>query len=360
MVNIMGKILNVGVIGAGTISSSHVRGFLKDGRARIDAVSDIYERHARMKAERWGAKKVYTDYKALLKDSEIDVVNICVTPNLHHEIGVAALEAGKHLLTEKPMALTLKDCDEMISAAKRNNVKLMVCHNQLFWPPHQVAKQLVENEIGRPIVLMSILHGGWPAHGWRGDPKIAGGVMMEAFIHRFYVSRYLMGEVKRVTCVLGRTAPHFKSEDVGCITLEFQNGSYGTITANVGGPSAVWDDRTEVVGDQGMVIVNGVQDQILQGPPLLHYKDGMWKNYCNERILDETIEDLKMGAEQVKFTTHELDTNFLNTFYYLVKQFIDCILQDKTPFVSGEEGRRIVEIILACYESAATGKAITV
>jgi predicted dehydrogenase len=358
--NVMGKILNVGVIGAGTISSSHVRGFLKDGRARIDAVCDVFEKHAKMKADRWGAKKVYTDYHQLLKDSEIDIVNLCVAPNLHHEIGLAALEAGKHLLTEKPMALTVKDCDDMISAAKRSDVKLGVCHNQLFWPPHQVAKQLVEKEIGRPITLMSILHGGWPAHGWRGDPKIAGGVMMEAFIHRFYVSRYLMGEVKRVSCFLGKSMPNLRSEDVGAISLEFNNGSYGTINANVGGPPAVWDDRTEVVGDKGMIIVNGVQDQILQGPPLMHYRDGMWRNYCNERILDETIEDLKMGAEQVKFTTFELDTNFLNTFYYLVKQFIDSVLLDKTPFVSGEEGRRIVEIILACYESAATSKAMDV
>jgi predicted dehydrogenase len=356
----MGKMLNVGVIGAGTISSSHVRGFLMDGRARIDAVCDIFERHAKMKAERWGAKKVYTDYKMLLKDSEIDVVNMCLTPNLHHEVGVATLEAGKHLLTEKPMALTLKDCDDMIATAKRNNVKLMVGHNQLFWPPHQVAKQLIEKEIGKPIILMSVLHGGWPAHGWRGDPKIAGGVMMEAFIHRFYVSRYLMGEIKRVGCMIGKTAQHLKSEDVGAITLEFQNGSYGTITANVGGPPAVWDDRTEVVGDKGMIVVNGVQDMILPGSPLMFYKDGMWKNYCNERILDETIEDLRMGCEQVRFTTCELDTNFLNTFYYMVKHFIGCVLKDKTPLVSGEEGRRIVEIILACYESATTGKVIDV
>jgi predicted dehydrogenase len=86
----------------------------------------------------------------------------------------------------------------------------------------------------------------------------------------------------------------------------------------------------------------------------------MWKNYCNERILDETIEDLKVGAEQVKFTTFELDTNFLNTFYYMVKHFIDCILQDRTPFVSGEEGKRIVQIILACYESAVAGRAISI
>jgi len=130
----MGKLLNAGVIGAGTISSSHARDFLKDGRAKIDAVCDILEKHARMKAERWGAKKVYSDYRDLLKDKDIDVVNLTATQNLHAEIGIGALEAGKHLLTEKPMALTLKDCDNMIAAAKRNSAKLMVGHNQLYYP----------------------------------------------------------------------------------------------------------------------------------------------------------------------------------------------------------------------------------
>lgn len=123
---------------------------------------------------------------------------------------------------------------------------------------------------------------------------------------------------------------------------------------------ALWDDRTEVVGDDGMVIINGVEDCILGGLPLMHYKDGAWKSYMTPRVFGETAEGMEVVPEEVKFTTNEIDNNFVNTFYYVIKHFIDCVQQDKKPFVTGEEGRRIVEIMLAAYKSAETGKVASV
>jgi UDP-N-acetylglucosamine 3-dehydrogenase len=356
----MEKPLKVGVIGVGSIAQCHARGFLKDGRATIVNVCDLLEEEATTKAKKWGAERTCVDYNELLKDDEVEAVDILLPPSLHAKVAVQAAEAGKHILTEKPLATTLKDCDDVISAAKKNNVKLMVCHNQLFYPPHQEAKRIVDNEIGSPIMSTSLLHGGFAASGWREDPVVGGGFLLEACIHRFYVSRYLMGEVKRVSCMTAKTTPDLKTEDIVLVNLQFEKNRFGTISANRGAPPALWDDRTEVIGDDGMVIINGVEDCILGGLPLMHYKDGAWKSYMTPRVFGETAEGMEGVPEEIKFTTNEIDNNFVNTFYYVIKHFIDCVQQDKTPFVSGEEGRRLVEIMLAAYKSAETGKVVSV
>ncbi len=357
------KTFKVGIIGVGSIAQCHARGFLKDGRAKIVNVCDLVEDEAATKAKKWGAEKSCVDYHDLLKDKEVEAVDLLLPPALHAKVAIEAAEAGKHILTEKPLATTLADCDAVIAAAKKNNVKLMVCHNQLFYPPHQEAKRLVDNEIGTPIMSTSLLHGGFAPSGWREDPKIGGGFILEACIHRFYVSRYLMGEVKRVSCMTGKSPPNLATENIAIVNLEFENNRFGTISANRGAPPALWDDRTEVVGEDGMVIINGVEDHILGGLPLMLYKDGAWKSYMTPRVFGETLEGMSGSQcvpEETKFTTDEIDNNFVNTFYYVIKHFIDCVREDKTPFVSGEEGRRLVEIMLAAYKSAQTGKVVNV
>ncbi|HME55867.1 MAG TPA: Gfo/Idh/MocA family oxidoreductase [Candidatus Lokiarchaeia archaeon] len=359
----MEKPFKVGIIGVGSIAQCHARGFLKDGRATIVNVCDLIEDEATTKAKKWGAATACTDYHDLLKDDEVQVVDILLPPSLHAKVAIEAAEAGKHILTEKPLATTLEDCDAVIEAAKKNNVKLMVCHNQLFYPPHQEAKRLVDNEIGNPVMSTSLLHGGFAPSGWRENPVIGGGFLLEACIHRFYVSRYLMGEVKRVSCMTGKTDPDLATENVVLVNLQFENNRFGTISANRGAPPALWDDRTEVVGEDGMVIINGVEDHILGGLPLMLYKDGAWKSYMTPRVFGETLEGMdgmEGVPEDIKFTENEIDNNFVNTFYYVIKHFLDCIEEDKTPFVSGEEGRRLVEIMLAAYKSAEMGQVVDI
>jgi predicted dehydrogenase len=352
--------IGVGIIGAGTISGFHARGYIRDERSRVVAICDIEEERAVEKAKKYNVPKWYTNLNELLQDKEIDAVDVCLPPALHAQVAVAALNAGKHVFVEKPMALTLKDCDDMINAARANNVKLMVGHNQLFFPPHNEAKRLVESEIGKPLVLVSRLHNGLPVAGWRTDPKISGGFITEACIHRLYVSRYLMGEVKRLSCITGKTSTDLPGEDMVIISMEFEKGSFGSISANSGGTYPLWDDRTEVIGSDGLVIVNGVEDQILPGPPLLFFKDGQWKVYRARRIHEEIKEELGEMADQLAFTSTEIETEFGKTFVYEVQHFVDCIVNDRTPIVSGEEGKNILKIIKACYESAEKGTVVNV
>ena len=351
--------IGAGIIGAGAISNFHANGYLKDKRVRIVAVCDVIEEKAKEKAKKWGASKWFTDSNNLMEDKEIDAVSICLPPYLHAQVAVAAAEAGKHILVEKPMAPTLKECDEIIEASDRSKVKLMVGHNQLFFPPIREARRLVESEIGKPLMLVTRLHSGFRIGGWRSDAKIAGGgFLMEAGIHNLYVSRFLMGEAERISSMIGKLSPNLLVEDLAMVCMEFKNGSYGSLIANCGGTFPLWDDRTEIIGTKGMVIINGVEAQIMTGPPLLFYRDGQWKLYCRKWVPAEMKEEMPEKAEEVKFTANEIEADWSRTFVYETQHFVDSIVNDTTPAVSGEDGKKTIQLIRASYESAEKGVAV--
>jgi UDP-N-acetylglucosamine 3-dehydrogenase len=348
----MTKQVRVGIIGTGAIADMHANAYRACDNARIVAVSDIDKALLEKKKLLYGAQASYTRCEDLLRDNEVDAVDICVPVNLHARIAVAAAEADKHLLLEKPMALTLQECDDIISAARKNSVNLTIVHNQLFYPPHNEAKRLVETEIGKTIMLVTRLHSGSRIKGWRADPKIGGGWLMEAGIHRLYLARYLMGEIEQVFCALGKTSPDHLGEDMAVVSMKFLSGAYGSLSSSAGGPYPLWDDRTEVVGTDGMIIVNGVEDQIIPSPPLLFYKDGRWVAYTRAK-----------SYARRKDNRYEVEADFPNLWPggdKLIPQFVESIINDTGPLVSGEEGKRLVQIVLACHESAKTGLAVNV
>ena len=222
------------MIGTGNISDLHSVGYRENERAKIVAVADIRADVAEEKRIAFGGDRSYSDYNQLLKDPSVDAVDICVPNFLHSRIAIAAAEAGKHVLVEKPMAITVKECDEMISAARKSGVKLMVGHNQVFYPPHQETRRLIQEEIGRPILLLTRLHNGFRQNmGWRADPKsVGGGFFMEACVHRLYLSRYLVGEPTKIMCRMTKIFPDTVAEDIVQVAIDFENGIEGSLVAN--------------------------------------------------------------------------------------------------------------------------------
>ncbi|MDP2940487.1 MAG: Gfo/Idh/MocA family oxidoreductase, partial [Candidatus Omnitrophota bacterium] len=170
----MSNIVKVGIIGSGERSASHAMAYRALDNVEIVAFCDIIEERATMRAKEFGAKLVYTDYRALAKDKVVDVVSVCSSNETHAEIAIAAAERGIHVLCEKPMGQSLKECDDMILAAEKNGVKLACVFQSRFFPRTQWIKELIDTKQMGDMVLAKGY--GWTIHVWdlvlfvMGDP----------------------------------------------------------------------------------------------------------------------------------------------------------------------------------------------
>ncbi len=162
------KPVNVAIVGCGRISDLHAAGYRDYADAKIVAVCDTNRKHAKTKAKEWGAEKIYTDYAELLKDPEIDLVELLVPHYLHCPMTVQAAEAGKHVSVQKPMALNAAEADEMITATEKAGVLFRVYENFVHYAPAKKAKELLDaGEIGKPVMLRMHINTGNSPKGWK-------------------------------------------------------------------------------------------------------------------------------------------------------------------------------------------------
>ncbi|MCB1153849.1 Gfo/Idh/MocA family oxidoreductase, partial [bacterium] len=174
--------IGVGIIGGGRIADVHAPGYLSSDQARIVAVCDRDPDTLARRVDEWDADRGYADFQELLADPNVDLVDILTPHHLHAPMVIAAAKAGKHISVQKPMAVTVAECDEMIKACKYAGVHLRVFENFIFYPPFVLAKQLVDQgEIGEPLSLrlkLGNMSGGWPVPLatwlWRFNPELAG------------------------------------------------------------------------------------------------------------------------------------------------------------------------------------------
>jgi len=333
--------IGVGLIGAGEITIEHAKAYAARNDAKIVAIADTNISAAKNASERYGVEKYYPDLKQLLLDPNVDTVDICIPHSFHAEAAIAAAEAGKHILLQKPMAISVEECDQIIRAARKARVKLMVNHNQLYYPPYQELQRLIANgDLGDVQLVRARLGIGGKYPGWRSDPKITGGgLLFDSGVHRIYTSRFLMGEVKSVEALADKKNPREEGEEQITVLLRFERGSIGIIDASYFNPPGVFDDATEVYGNQGIAKVIGCEGfwtGFVSGAPLHIYRDGRWSQ------------------------RPDLESDWSKTIQYAIHRFLDSVINDTEPPVSGEEGRRIVGIILACYESARKGTSVDI
>ena len=277
------KKVGVGLIGVGWISPWHIRGYKElSDKVELVAVADIDEDKAKKVAEEIGAKYAVSSYKKLFQLDEVSAVDVSVPTAFHAEISIAALNSGKHVLCEKPFARNVRECEEMISAAEKNNVLLMPGHNRVFFPPHLLASEIIkEGKIGEPKIFQGNFLNGTPIakafkENWRSRKEMGGGVVREAGVHQIYMAERFIGKVKSVSAYIVQLK---ESEvETGAIAiLEFENGGLGTIALSWG--AGFYDDGERIVGTQGAIVVNGVEGQALRQPPLSIYtnKDRRWE-----------------------------------------------------------------------------------
>ena len=321
--------------------------------AKVVAVADTMLSQAELRARELGADGVYDSADKLLKDEDVEAVDVCVPGGFHAAIAIAAAEAGKHILLEKPMATSVADCDAILKAVKKAGVTLMMAHSLRFFPPIVKCRELIEaGGVGRMIKMRATLTSHFPYTSWRLDPVIAGGgVLTEYGVHPIYLTDWFIGPISRVTAFTGTSDKELKTEDSAAALLKAANGAFGVVDVNLGGPFPLWDDHLEFVGSKGLILLNGIETQVMRGPPLLHYKeDGVWDVYREKTFYGPDAPTLP----------NEIEWKYTNSFVYEIREFVSSVLEERTPLTTGDEGRRSIQILQACYESARSGRSVTV
>lgn len=293
----------------------------------------------------------YKDYRRMLEEADLDLVDVCVPNFLHKEVAVAAAESGRHVITEKPMATRLEDADAMLEACARNNVKLMYAEDWIFAPALRRARAICdEGAIGDILYLKAKeTHSGSHSKYAQKIEFCGGGSMIHLGIHPVGFVRWFKG--KEVVEVVGKTSGgsqrnlkhlSLEGEDWAVGILTFEDGTFALVEGNyitMGG----LDDVVEIYGTEGVMKVN-----LSQGSPISVYStDGY--SYAIEK------------AETTKgWTKPAVDEERSLGYPDEISHFIDCVRLDREPMrgVRGQDGRAALEITLAIYESAVKGRLV--
>ena len=342
----MNRKVGVGLIGSGFIASIHADSFKKIKDAEILAVISPPQGHAQKFAEKHQIPKHFTELDEMLALEEIDMVIIGAPNFLHCEICLKAAEAGKHIVVEKPLCLNLNEADRMIDACKKAGVKLMYAEELCFAPKYVRLKSLLdEGALGKPILLkQSEKHDGPHApHFWDVD-RSGGGVTMDMGCHAFQFFRWLNknNPVKSVYAQMSTTVHMDKTrgDDNGIIILEFENGVTAIAEESWTKPGGM-DDRAEVHGTEGVAYAD-----VLQGNSIQTYSN-KGVGYAVEK-----------AGHTVGWSYTMYEENWNYGFPQEMEHFVDCVKNDKDPLVTGEDGKAVMEIIFAAYESAGTGRKV--
>ncbi|MBN1564707.1 MAG: Gfo/Idh/MocA family oxidoreductase [Anaerolineae bacterium] len=338
--------VRVGVIGSGFIGNIHVDGLKHVPEAEIVAVASKTPGKARAFADQWRIPDAYEDYRDILQRDDIDAVTVGVPNYLHEEVVIAAAEAGKHIMCEKPFARTIEEAQNMLAAVKKASVKLVYGEMLCFAPKYARAKKLVdEGAVGKVFrIKQSEEHDG-PHSPWFWDVNLSGGgVLLDMGCHSIEFARWILDRppVKSVWASLGTYVHQDKTQgdDHSICVIEFAGGAVA-IAENSWGKTGGIEDRCEIYGSHG----NTMADLIHGNALITHSKTGY--GYAVEKA------DTTTGWT---FTGFEEEWNY--GFPQEMQHFINVVLGREQPIETGEDGLEVLKIIYAAYQSAGEGRRI--
>ncbi|MEW9050830.1 MAG: Gfo/Idh/MocA family oxidoreductase [Neobacillus sp.] len=338
--------LRVGVIGCGSIAQHrHLPEYKMNTQVELVAVCDSNEQRAKEVAEKYGAK-AYTSYEELLNSGLVDVVSVCTPNYLHAPISIAALNAGIHVLCEKPMATSREEAEAMIAAANESGKKLMIAHNQRFVPSHQRARQLIANgEIGKIYSFRTAFgHGGpegWSVEGKEGwffqKEKAFVGAMGDLGVHKTDLLRYVLGEeITEVGSFVETSAKDFADVDDNAVcVLKTESGIIGTLAASWAYVSSE-DNSTIIYGEKAILR--------LEDDPT----NSLVVQYANGEVVNYQLGKIQSNDAGGQNNSH------------VIEKFVEAVIQDQEVPVTGEEGMKSLEVILAALESNETKQIVRV
>ncbi len=336
--------LRFGLVGCGRVAPRHGQSLLELPTAQLVAVADTVERRAQRFAADFGGE-VVADYRRLLDRPDIDVVDICTPSGLHAQMAIAALQAGKHVLVEKPMALSLADADAMIAAAHDTGKKLCVVLQNRHNPPMQDLKRAIDaGRLGRLLLGSVTVRWYRPQEyyedGWHGTWAMDGGALMNQSIHHIDALQWFLGQPASVTAYTATLAHRMEAEDAGVAIIRFRSGAMGVVE----GSTVTYPENLE-----GSVALFGEHGSAKVGGTALNRKV-LWK-----------IEG-ELEHERELLTREQVDPPSVYGYSHkaVIADLIAAILEGRQPSTPAVEARKSVALVLAMYESSRCGREVEV
>jgi UDP-N-acetyl-2-amino-2-deoxyglucuronate dehydrogenase len=335
-----------GIAGTGVIAAMHAAAIARLPGARLVAVTDVVpEAAASFAAARGAAAEPGLD--ALLARADVDVVCVCVPSGLHAEVGVRAAQAGKHLVVEKPIDVTLAAADRLIEAARAGGVALTVISQHRFDPGLVELKRLLdEGALGRLVLGEASTkwyrtQAYYDSAGWRGTWALDGGSLMNQGVHYADLLRWCMGPVREVTAVCATQAHQIEAEDTALAIVRFGSGAVGTIVSSTAAYPG-FPQRLEVTGTDGTVIVEDGQ--------IVRRAVGPSSPAASDSVTGSGGPGAGAAADPVAIDVAAHAAQ--------IADLLAAIDEGREPAVGGDAGREALEIVCAVYESARTGQTV--
>jgi UDP-N-acetyl-2-amino-2-deoxyglucuronate dehydrogenase len=335
-----GRKIRVGIIGLGTISFVHEAGYSEMGDlCEIVAMCDLDAEQAASRAAFYNAR-AFTRYQGLLDDPNVDMVDVVVPHALHFEIALAAMEQGKHVLVEKPMAVHSEQGRRLIETAQKSGVQFGVAENTRFVTAYQKAQEILQEGILGDIWIVRTLIAGSEVYRikdpslWHGKAPY-GGVILDSAVHSFYLFKWLFGGVKDVFGIASRIVPEGEVEDNGLILGHLTNGAefqlHTSCTMEI-----PWTERLEIYGSQGGLIVDQLVDPVV-------------KYYQGSNDIDGTaVEGVPFDPLAWKF----------NSIVAGVKDFVTAVVHGRAPLVDPVDALYTLSAVEAVQRSVQLGQPV--
>lgn len=342
--------IGIGIVGCGMIANFHARAIADAEGAHLVGCADRKAESAEAFAEKQDCR-AFESLEAMLADPEIDAITVCSPSGAHLDPAVAAAEAGKHVIVEKPLEVTTERCDQIIRACEKSGVHLAVTFQSRFHESSRLMKQAVEQgRFGR--ITMGDAYVKWyrsqeyyDSGAWRGTWALdGGGALMNQAIHSVDLLLWLMGDVEEISAMTATlTHERIEVEDVAVANLKFKSGALGIIEATTTSfPGSL--KRIEISGDQGSAV--------------LEEEDLKEWNFAEETPEDADIRERMSGQTESGGGAADPSAIDHHGHTMVFSDFVAAINEKRAPLIDGHQGRRSVEVIQAVYESAKSGQRV--
>ena len=333
-----------GLVGAGGIATTHFKGYIKAG-ALVMGFAEPFESTRILREKEWGVKGYSSLDEMLeapsLESGQLEAVSICTPNAFHFESTLKAARAGKHILCEKPLSMSLEECAEMIRVCQESGVVLQTNHHLRSNLLVQAAKKLIDSGAIGDVSFVRLRQ----AHDWGGSKTVrpsfglfqnsGGGTLLDNGCHMMDLARYFCGEVGSLYARTASLRPDIEVEDVGLVSLEFKNGAIGSVEASWNATG--WEEGFWVYGTDGALECT---------------------NRLGKRVLKHVHRSSGGGWDEVDVTVH--DFNEEGGHPLAVQNFIRSVREGTPVICTGQDGLESVRLVLAAYESARENRALEI